>query len=70
MNDSSNAPPGAADLGVPVSQRIRERLRAARERHHANDNIARFIHEGELPQLQQEVEQKLLGVLQSLVIDT
>ena len=70
MNDHSDAKRAAADLGVPVSQRIRERLRAARERHHANDNIARYIEEGELPLLQDEVEQKLLGVLQSLVIDT
>ena len=73
MNDHSEARragPDPADVGVPVSQRIRERLRAARERHHANDNISRFIEEGELPQLQAEVEQKMLGVLQSLVIDT
>jgi len=35
--------PADDDRGVPVSQRIRERLRAARERFHANDNISRFI---------------------------
>jgi GTP cyclohydrolase I len=58
------------DPGVPMSVRIRERLRTARQRFHANDNIAAHIREGELAQLQDEVEDKLLGVLQSLVIDT
>ena len=62
--------PDAADAGVPVSAKIRERLRAARERFHANDNIAAFIEPGELTQLQAEVEAKLLDVLHSLVIDT
>jgi len=36
---------------VPVSRRIRERIHAARERFHANDNIARFIEPEELPLL-------------------
>ncbi len=43
---------------------------SARERFHANDNIAAFIEPGELPQLQREVEAKLVEVLDSLVIDT
>ncbi|HOX89073.1 MAG TPA: GTP cyclohydrolase I [Burkholderiaceae bacterium] len=60
----------AADEGVPVSQKIRERIRAARARFHANDNIAGFIGEGELEALQDEVAGKLQGVLESLVIDT
>ena len=60
----------AANSGAPVSQRILERLRAARVRYHANDNIAAFIEPGEIEQLQQEVEAKVLDVLQSLVIDT
>ena len=53
----------------PVSQRIRERLRRAGVRFHANDNIADFIMAGELPLLQAEVAASLRGVLQSLVID-
>jgi GTP cyclohydrolase I len=57
------------DLGVPVSQKIRERLSRARERYHANDNIADFIEPGELERLLDEVEEKMRGVLQSLVID-
>ncbi len=58
------------DPGVPVSVKIRERLRAARQRFHANDNIAAHILPGEIEQLQDEVERKLHGVLESLVIDT
>jgi GTP cyclohydrolase I len=38
-------------------------------RFHANDNIAAFIKEGELEQLQAEVQSKLAAVLESLVID-
>lgn len=58
------------DIGVPVSTKIRERLLAARKRFHANDNIADFIQPGELEQLLDEVEAKLQGVLDSMVIDT
>ncbi|MCX7815277.1 MAG: GTP cyclohydrolase I [Tepidimonas ignava] len=58
------------DDGVPVSVRIRERLRAARKRFHANDNIADFIQPGELEQLLDEVTDKMQAVLDSLVIDT
>jgi GTP cyclohydrolase I len=70
--DAGTASAGHADddPGVPVSAKIRERLLAARQRFHANDNIAAHILPGELPLLQDEVEHKLLGVLQSLVIDT
>ena len=64
------SPSRDADLGVPVSQKIRERLKAARERFHANDNIAGFIEPHELPLLQAEVESRMLAVLESLVIDT
>ncbi len=53
-----------------MSQRIRERVQAARQRFHANDNIAKFIEVGELEKLLDEVEQKMHGVLDSLVIDT
>ena len=59
-----------ADEGTPVSVKIRERLRAARRRFHANDNIADFIEPGELEQLLDEVETKMQAVLGSLVIDT
>jgi len=60
---------GAADEGTPVSVKIRERLKAARQRYNANDNIAEFIQPGELEALLKEVEEKMVGVLDSLVID-
>jgi len=58
------------DQGVPVSVKIRERLKASRQRFHANDNIADFIEPGELEKILDEVEDKMRGVLSSLVIDT
>ncbi|WP_348946030.1 GTP cyclohydrolase I [Chitinibacter sp. FCG-7] len=59
-----------APTTIPVSQRIRYRLHQAQRRFHANDNIADFIEEGEMAQLLDEVQEKMMGVLQSLVIDT
>ncbi len=53
-----------------MSVRIRERIKAARKRFNANDNIAEFIDPGELELLLDEVESKMKGVLSSLVIDT
>jgi GTP cyclohydrolase I len=61
---------GDDDEGTPVSVKIRERLTTARKRFNANDNIAAFIEPGELEQLLDEVEVKMQGVLDSLVIDT
>lgn len=62
--------PDTPDEGVPVSVKIRERLANARKRFHANDNIADFIQPGELELLLNEVETKMQGVLDSLVINT
>jgi GTP cyclohydrolase I len=53
----------------PVSERIRSRLQAKGQRFHANDNISAFIEPGELDELLKEVEGKVSGMLQSLVID-
>ncbi len=58
------------DAGTPVSVKIRERIKAARKRFHSNDNIAAFVQPGELEQLLDEVEVKMQGVLDSLIIDT
>jgi GTP cyclohydrolase I len=58
------------DDGVPVSVKIRERIKKAQKRFHANDNIADFIEPGELEKLLDEVAGKMQGVLSSLVIDT
>src|SRR5688572_21031508 len=54
---------------MSISQRIRERLKARGQRFHANDNISAFIEPGELEQLLKEVEGRMAGVLESLVID-
>ena len=62
--------PYAGETGTPVSEKIRERLRQANQRFHANDNIAAYIQEGEMAALLAEVERKMQGVLDSLVIDT
>lgn len=62
--------PVPVEEGTPVSVKIRERVLAARKRFHANDNIADFIQPGELELLLDEVEEKMKGVLGSLVIDT
>ena len=67
---SSQLIPGAPDEGTPVSVKIRERIQAARKRFHSNDNIADFIEPGEIEALLDEVEVKMQGVLDSMVIDT
>ena len=70
MKSQTTMNPTDADEGTPVSVKIRERLLAARKRFHANDNIAEFVTPGELEKLLDEVEVKMQGVLDSLVIDT
>ena len=60
----------ASEEGTPVSVKIRERLALAHKRFYANDNIADFVQPGELELLLDEVEVKMQGVLDSLVIDT
>ena len=67
---SDTTPPTADDGRLPASARIRARIQAARQRFHANDNIADFLQPGELEELLVEVEGKMKGVLESLVIDT
>ena len=62
--------PPEASGARPVSEKIRERIKDARRRFHANDNISAFLEPGELEALQEEVETKFKGVLESLVIDT
>ena len=47
------------DGRTPVADRIRERIRKAGKRFHANDSIEAFIEEGELDELQAEVASKM-----------
>ena len=55
---------------LPMSQIIRERIQDSGKPFNANDNISEFIRDGELDILQQELEGKVQGVLESLIIDT
>lgn len=55
---------------MSISDKIKKRIQDAGARFHANDNIADFILPGELVDLQIEVEARMQGVLESLVIDT
>jgi GTP cyclohydrolase I len=59
----------AGNAGMPVSERIRNRIKRAGRRYNANDNIASYIEPGEVDQLIAEVAGKMKGVLESLVID-
>ncbi len=68
MSNRSQAPKDGATL--PVSAKIRARIQQAKRRFHANDNIAEFIAPGDMEALLDEVESKMKGVLESLVIDT
>ena len=68
MSDLSNQLPD--DQTLPVSQRVRARIQRAKQRYHANDNIAAYIAPGEMEALLDEVAGKMQGVLESLVIDT
>mgnify|MGYP006276923383 CR=1 FL=1 len=71
MNDMCHPPASLlAGAAVPVSARIRARLERAGRRYHANDNIAEFLEPGEREALLEEVEARMRGVLESLVIDT
>lgn len=56
--------------GQYISQVIRQRIQKAGVRFNANDNIADYIEPGELALLQEEVQAKMVEVLNSLVIDT
>ena len=67
MDDQrKEAPNPSKDL---ASARIRKRLKEARKRFHANDNIADYLEPGDLEALLDEVEAGMKTVLESLVID-
>ncbi len=62
--------PAAAAPRAPVSLEIRQRIKQAKQRFHANDNISAFLGPGDLEALLDEVTTKMEAVLESLVIDT
>ena len=67
MDDPTDNPDD--DASLPVSRRIRARLRRAKRRFFANDNISEFIRPEETDELLNEIAGKMTGVLESLVID-
>jgi GTP cyclohydrolase IA len=70
MKTATSMTTSDTDIGTPMSAIIRERIKASKKRFNANDNIADFIEPGDLEKLLDEVESKMQGVLDSLVIDT
>jgi GTP cyclohydrolase IA len=63
-------PLNTTEEGRPMSLVIRERVAAAKKRYFANDNISDHIQPGDMDKLLDEVESKMKGVLDSMVIDT
>ena len=55
---------------IPISETIRNRILAASSKFFCNDNISKYINEGELDLLVNEVSDKFQNVLESLIIDT
>jgi GTP cyclohydrolase IA len=68
MTESSKPSGGSPEQ--PASARIRARIEVAKRRFNANDNIAEFLEPGDMELLLDEVADKMMGVLESLVIDT
>ena len=64
VGSTANQPPLST-----TSERIRQRLQMAQASFFANDNIAAYLEEGELEDLQKEVAERVRGLLKALVID-
>jgi GTP cyclohydrolase I len=62
--------PADATATQLVSEKIRGKLRSAKRRFNANDNISDFLEPGDIDALIDEVAGKMHVVLESLVIDT
>lgn len=70
MSDNKINTSAAPTSDMKASERIRYRLVNAGYRFHANDNIADFVEDGELDELQAEVQVHMQAALKALVIDT
>ena len=67
---TTKAGPAAEDSPkLSISARIRQRLDQAEVPYFANDNIAPYLREGEIEELEKEVSDKVRDLLRSLVID-
>jgi GTP cyclohydrolase IA len=67
---SDVVPARAAAPSFVVSDRIRDRIRLAGKRFHANDNISEFVQPEDMDGLLDEIAGQMQGVLRALVIDT
>jgi GTP cyclohydrolase I len=67
--EHEQGPRADEDASLSVSARVRSRIKRAKQRFHANDNISAFIGPGEIDGLLAEVEGKMRSVIESLVID-
>lgn len=54
---------------MKTSKKIKQRIEEAGERYWAGDNISKFVKEGELDELIDELTEKFEGMLDSLIID-
>lgn len=61
---------GGLNSDMDISEIIRKRIKDAGKPFHANDTISQFFEDGELDLLEEEVSEKLQGVLNALIIDT
>lgn len=59
----------AVSYQPPVSKKIIKRLKDANARFHANDNISKYLDDGDIELLIDEVEEKAEAFLRSLIID-
>lgn len=55
---------------LPISEIIRERIKNDNGSFNANENISKYIKEGELDLLQEELAKNLQAMLNTLIIDT
>jgi GTP cyclohydrolase IA len=73
VSPASNSAISTANTSSPsfvVSDRIRDRIRRAGKRFHANDNISEFVQADDMDGLLDEIASQMQGVLRALVIDT
>lgn len=61
---------GCGSSPLSISQQIRQRIVAEGGKFVSNDNISKWINDGELDLLQEELTEKFQHVLETLVIDT
>lgn len=57
-------------MTLPISEIIRERIKNDNGSFNANENISKYIKEGELDLLQEELAKNLQAMLNTLIIDT